>query len=230
MKKGYIYVLKCNDAVKVGYTTDLDKRIKAHRVSNPFIEFICSYEGSIEDEKLIHKKLSKHLKENCTEWFNYYEKILDDIESCLEFILNKKQTQSENPFINNNKIDVTFNKFGNLIEKQNKINLYYNNNSDMDNILFQKLSSRARDLFLYIVYHLPNNQDYLEIKIKKIVETTKMSRNSVVNALKCLKSENLVSLKKQSVYWVNPMFFFKGNRVSFYKSYGENHLNIVNDN
>lgn len=84
MKKEYIYVLKCNDAVKVGYTTNLEQRIKAHQTSNPFIEFVCSYEATKHVEKLIHKKLSKHLKKNCTEWFNCYSDIYNDIEAIVK--------------------------------------------------------------------------------------------------------------------------------------------------
>jgi predicted GIY-YIG superfamily endonuclease len=82
--KEYIYVLKCQDAIKVGYTTNLEQRIKSHKTSNPFAEFVCSYEAPMYVEKLIHKKLSKHLKKDCTEWFNYHSDIYNDIEAIVK--------------------------------------------------------------------------------------------------------------------------------------------------
>jgi hypothetical protein len=225
----YIYVLKCQDAVKVGYTTNLEQRIKSHQTSNPFAEFVCSYNGSIEDEKYIHKKLSKHLKEGCKEWFNYYDGIFEDIGCYINNISKTKKTLSINPFMNGNKINVV-SKFGNLVETQNKISLYYDNHIDIDDILFNKLTSKARDLFLYISYHLPQNQDYINLKINDVRAKTGISRNAIVTALQSLKSANLIIPKNQSIYWVNPMYIFKGNRVSFYGVYGDNHLNIINDN
>lgn len=81
----HIYVLKCQDAVKIGYSSDVDKRIKAHQTSNPFIEFVIKYEAPKWSEKFIHKKLNSHLKSGCTEWFNYF----DGIYSVIDDLINE---------------------------------------------------------------------------------------------------------------------------------------------
>lgn len=203
MKKEYIYVLKCNDAVKVGYTTDLDKRIKSHQTSNPFIEFICSYEGSIKDESLIHKKLHNYIKDGCREWFNYYEDIFNDIDSYFKYknynlIENNninyiKETSLDlNPFISGEKIDLT-------------------DRLEMNYILFEKLSSKARDLYLYIICHLPENKDCINLKIADVRSKTGISRNAIVTALQSLKNARFITPKSQSFYWVNPIYMFKVN-------------------
>ena len=35
-----LYLIKCNNLIKIGYTTNLHKRIQAYKVTNPFVEFL----------------------------------------------------------------------------------------------------------------------------------------------------------------------------------------------
>lgn len=76
----YIYVLKFNKAVKIGKTNNLDRRIKQHKTSNPFSTLIYTKSCDEKYEKYIHKKLKNYLIEGSTEWFEYYDSIIEDID------------------------------------------------------------------------------------------------------------------------------------------------------
>jgi len=154
-----------------------------------------------------------------------------------------------NPFVVNNPINViqvnakgTISKSANdgviyegsiinstyYVDKQEKVNIYRKPVADMDNLLFNVLNSKGRDLYLYIQNHIPKNQDYLELKIKKVTSSIGISRNSVVNAIKELKIAGIIASKSQSIYWINPEIIFNGNRITFYREVGEQYLNTVN--
>ena len=40
-----LYLIKCNNWIKIGYTTNLHRRIQAYKVTNPFVEFLELAEG-----------------------------------------------------------------------------------------------------------------------------------------------------------------------------------------
>lgn len=113
------------------------------------------------------------------------------------------------------------------IDSADKVNIYKHPVGMTDDFLFTKLNSKGRDLYLYIIHRLPKNQDYMELKLKKVCASTKMSRNSVVTALKELKIASVITPKSQSIYWINPEFMFNGNRVNFYRGEGEQCLETV---
>lgn len=94
--KNYIYVLYCNDAVKVGRSNNPKERIKGHRTSNPWVQEIKVYEAPEWGEKYIHHRLDEHLKNGCTEWFNYYEGIYSDIDQFIKEVLVMEVEKQEN--------------------------------------------------------------------------------------------------------------------------------------
>lgn len=76
----YIYVLKSHNAIKIGKTRNLDRRIIAHKTSNPFIILVYKKICHQKYEKYLHRKLKSHLIEGATEWFEYYDGIIEDID------------------------------------------------------------------------------------------------------------------------------------------------------
>jgi hypothetical protein len=151
----------------------------------------------------------------------------------------KKETPM-NPFVFDRKIDVVAIKVGSTddeniyveknkyyVERQRRTSIYYDTHYDIDEILFGKLTSKARDLYWYIVYHLPEGKDCINLKISDVRGKTGISRNAIVTALQSLKNANLITPKSQSIYWVNPMYVFKGNRLEYFKSLGDTYLNVV---
>lgn len=104
-----------------------------------------------------------------------------------------------------------------LFDRQPKVSVYKHKQSLIDELLFGTLRPRGRDLFLYIMYHLPENQDYINLKLANVRKHTGISINSIVTALRDLQDLNIICPKAQSVYWVNPHYFFSGNRVEYYR-------------
>lgn len=82
--EGSIYVLKDagNDALKVGFTSNLKSRIKAHKTSHPFLELIyCFGVNSIAAESALHKALKAYRVKGSTEWYWLKPKTLAIIEA-----------------------------------------------------------------------------------------------------------------------------------------------------
>jgi hypothetical protein len=77
----YIYVDNGNNAYKIGFTTDLVKREKQHKTSNPFLELVKEFEvGSIDVETVIHEKLKCHRIPKTTEWYNKHPDVLKTVQ------------------------------------------------------------------------------------------------------------------------------------------------------
>jgi len=102
-----------------------------------------------------------------------------------------------------------------LADRTSKTCVYYKSYVAEDFI--NKLSAPALKLFIYIIYKLPDNQDWIKIKIKTLQEQLNFkSTRTVAKALKCLVDTCVICKKSQSEYWVDPKVLFKGDRVSFY--------------
>ena len=56
-----LYLIKLkgetNTLLKIGYTKDMDKRLKTYKTHNPLVELIDMKEGKTYDEFYLHNKL-----------------------------------------------------------------------------------------------------------------------------------------------------------------------------
>lgn len=59
-KKGYIYVLESNSKIKIGFSNNVEKRLKQHKTSNSDIKLIACYEGTLNEEKQLHIDLANY--------------------------------------------------------------------------------------------------------------------------------------------------------------------------
>ena len=66
-----VYVLKINNYIKVGSTTDLKQRLNAYNTHNPYTPIILRelYDCGQEDEFALHNELKDYLVKG--EWFEY---------------------------------------------------------------------------------------------------------------------------------------------------------------
>ena len=60
---------KTNTLLKIGYTKNIDKRLKTYKTHNPLIELVDVKEGGIIDESFLHNKLKEYLFDDSKEWF-----------------------------------------------------------------------------------------------------------------------------------------------------------------
>lgn len=68
-KRQYIYLMVCEQFVKIGISTHTKNRIREMSTSNPFpIKFIARCEGSLECEQSLHRRFKEH--RSTGEWFH----------------------------------------------------------------------------------------------------------------------------------------------------------------
>lgn len=71
-----IYLIKSENFLKIGFTTDIYKRYHSYSVNNPNFEFLGLKEGDLGDEKYAHNFLKNYAIPN-TEWMVYHKNILN---------------------------------------------------------------------------------------------------------------------------------------------------------
>lgn len=83
-RKGYIYLLECEGKYKIGFSKDVDRRIK-ELSNNPFkINLVAKskfLENAYELEQIIHEKLIDYRING--EWYNLNQEVLEDIKKMI---------------------------------------------------------------------------------------------------------------------------------------------------
>jgi predicted GIY-YIG superfamily endonuclease len=93
---GCIYILKDsgNNALKIGFTTDLGAREKQHRTSNPFLTFVSSFPNMTQKtEKIIHDTLHKYRIKNTKEWYKNSPEVIKTVKSMCKPLNNEMETE-----------------------------------------------------------------------------------------------------------------------------------------
>ena len=77
--KGKIYFIKCNSFIKIGFSTNIKKRMRNLKVSNPYpLKCIAWFKGTKSDERDLHVMFEEfHVT---GEWFKYNKPIKDYIK------------------------------------------------------------------------------------------------------------------------------------------------------
>jgi hypothetical protein len=80
---GVIYLLKSNGLHKIGFTTNMDSRLKSHLTSNPTIQLVSQFNGTLKDEKELHaffdnKRVGGEWFELSIEDLNYTKKYFNE--------------------------------------------------------------------------------------------------------------------------------------------------------
>ena len=70
-----LYLIKSGKYIKIGYTQNLEKRLKEYSTHNPDYEILDTRKGTRSDETYLHKLLSKYRVDK-TEWFSYSNYII----------------------------------------------------------------------------------------------------------------------------------------------------------
>lgn len=79
-----------------------------------------------------------------------------------------------------------------------------------------KLSARAKDLFVWILYTIETNKDHLWLNKKRYMDECNVkSINTYKDALNEMIAGGMLSKTiVTDVMWINPDYFFKGSRVN----------------
>lgn len=80
-----------------------------------------------------------------------------------------------------------------------------------------KQKPRSQSLMLWIIYAIDYSKDYIWINKKRYMEESGTSLNTTKAAIEDLiKAGVITKTIIKDVYWINPKFFFKGDRVKKY--------------
>lgn len=131
--------------------------------------------------------------------------------------IKKNRTTTETKHVNENDgviLEYTEETVNYTIEQQAKCSVY--RLPYIDNVLFGEIDNCAKALYLYIIYHVPKDKDYISLNSKKVCAAMNISRPTMAKSVRQLCDIGLIC-KKPSLYdyWVNPEYLFNGNRVKF---------------
>lgn len=110
------------------------------------------------------------------------------------------------------------------IEQQKKTSLYY---QSYWKGLLSELSDTACRLFLYIAFKLDKNEDFINLKLINLQRDLKLSKPTLIKAIKCLEDNAILRNKAQSEYWINPAMLFHGDRIAYYKDQCPECIDVV---
>lgn len=111
-----LYLIKspsnCGKILKIGYTNNIEKRLKSYKSDNPDSELLATREGDEDFEHKLHKYFHRFKYTLGREWFYYNEEIVDEFSTIQEEHLVSKEELVEkiNPILDisdlfRNKID-----------------------------------------------------------------------------------------------------------------------------
>lgn len=105
-----------------------------------------------------------------------------------------------------------------IVEEQAKVSMYkIGNNDQMTTFMFQVLNQAGRNLFLYMLSAIGENQDIINLNTEKLTKIMGVSRNTHQAAKDNLRDNGIITLYKKDEYWVNPFFIFRGDRIKYYQ-------------
>jgi len=107
-----------------------------------------------------------------------------------------------------------------FIEQQEKVSVY--KIPYMKNVLFKELKSAGRDILLYIICTIKDDNDIIELNASKVAKDLNISKVTVYSGINQLIDIAVICKKFKSDYWVNPVYIFKGDRISFYNAQCDN--------
>lgn len=83
--------------------------------------------------------------------------------------------------------------------------------------IIASLSAAAKELYIWIMYEVKTGEDALWINKQRFMEENSTSLNTYKKAIEELVRYALVAFTVvKDVYWINPDFFFKGDRIAKY--------------
>lgn len=112
------------------------------------------------------------------------------------------------------------------IEEQEKTSVYYI--TYKNNVIFKELTSTGRDMLLYIIYNIQFDEDTIDLNIIKICKEMNISKSTYYRGIDELRDISLLTKREKQIYWINPHFIFKGDRIKFYSKHCPECIKVVN--
>jgi len=119
-----LYLIECGDYYKIGYASDIDRRLKQYNTHNPDYIVLDIKDGDTKDEALLHRKCKEfRIKgewfEKCADvldaWYTY-ERVCDEYiftdldEGISELLLSLLKSSTKNLVIDISDVDLLLEK------------------------------------------------------------------------------------------------------------------------
>lgn len=188
---GFIYFVSDEENVKIGYTNNIEKRINQLQTGNAKeLKLLFFIKGNKKVEEFLHGYFKEfHVK---GEWFKI------------------------NEYINEKNINDIVSSYCNFLFNDSNYTKIYTCSKNRKHIM--KLSTRAKELYLWLIYELEKNEDYVWINVDRYMEECDISSTTTYqNTIKDLQKFGVICpTVVKDVYWINPLFFFNGSRIEKY--------------
>lgn len=149
-----LYLIKDRDYIKIGYTSDMESRLKHYDTHNVYYELLDVVPGTEQDERDIHSKLKEYNYK--LEW--YYSNNIT-----LNCLSEYKEKYTEDFIINKLKevVESTSKEIDEVFDKNGKWSSLIRNTKRLDNFLedFKYLNICSEEFDKY--YNLYKNQNRL---------------------------------------------------------------------
>ena len=201
-----LYLLKSGNYLKIGYAKNIEERMKLYTTHNPDFELLDTAEGTLLDEKELHKVCKRW--QHRTEWYDYNEEVIKIFKE----------------FTTRNKSEVIF-KFLIIKEENSEVEIIdiCKDYRDAESYILSKYNG---DKSVYRIYYLGSTK--ICIYPDKIIQEQELSKyeytyDELKNIFEPLfKEHNLKWDKNTSIKIFFPEFEktrkqIKGNRSTMYK-------------
>jgi Firmicute plasmid replication protein (RepL) len=115
-----------------------------------------------------------------------------------------------------------------LIEQQSAVSFYKIGNSAVTtNYLFTMLTNAGRDLLWYIIANIGDSRDYIKLDRESICKAIGVGNTYYYKGLSELREASIITPKKNTEYWINPYFIFRGDRLEYYEQNCKDCIKVV---
>ena len=185
-----LYLIRNDDKLKIGYTDDLERRLKQYNTHNPDYELIATRKGTAEFETFLHHRFKQYRIKG--EWFIYNEDIIKDFYEYKDDTFNFPKAIPEEHI----KIPMdTYIEFISSMRSGRAINI-------------------LGDLFRLCKY---NTNEVINLDRDKLAKLYNMQKSSIGNYISILKKSGALKTDRNIIY-LNPNLGFRGD-VKAWKYY-----------
>lgn len=184
-----IYFIKTGEAVKIGYTTDIDTRLKAYRTHNPDITLLRIISGDKMVERYLHNALKAY--RTTGEWFSYTTEVKQLITQPSLDDLYKEVQELER------------------LSKDDSFRTYYNHGGAISKLKY----TADMNIAIKFASTAKYNEGIVILTIdgrRELVTELKLHSSNISKSLKRLVEANIIHGGK-GLYLLNPLYFWHGD-------------------
>ena len=188
-----LYLIQLSNYLKIGYTNNLDKRLKHYETHNPDYVVLYTREGSQSNEALLHNLLKNYFI-NETEWMKYDSFIIECFNNLVLPNINKVKSKSS------------------AIQEESLEDSFYMTFIDYIGPIYGLKPEAIKGFLAWLCSRAEFNTGNVTLNAnirKTICKELNITNNTITNYLKKLKDAKIISGEKGS-YIINPKIFWKG--------------------